>query len=311
MRTLFTLMGLLSYFMTTAQFCGFESPGIFSSDYIDTGDPSLPHSLANNSDEPFVNWPSNGNEMGFAARYEPYDTPDVGLTDGDEVGVTDALNQVSSYPEGNQGYVISDVDGNFILEFNPFITTWSNPTFSLSFYIAETGYEGNGTTNTSGSDRLRIYVRHLEENTEYDVLDTTGFDLPDLGIEGQWMQGIVELPGTTGSESTFQVIIEARNNSSSEAFYFDQLEFNTPLNVENPEHPIVGIYPNPAEEFILLTGIESASIPFLEFFDVLGKKVYSTSAKQGKINIGHLHSGLYFVRITEGKSTTLRKLIKR
>lgn len=311
MRTLFTLLGLLSYFMTFAQFCGFETPEVFASDYIDTGDPLIPHALINNANEPSVNWPTDENEIGFNARYEPYDNPDIGLTDGDAVGVTDTTNEVGEYPNGNQGYVISDVDGNFILEFDPVVIASSNPSFSLYFYIAETGYEGDGTNNASGSDRLRIYVRHLEENTEYDVLDTTGFDINDLGIEGQWMQGMVELPGSAGSEKTFQVVIEARNNSSSEAFYFDNLEFNQPLNLSDWEDRSLKLYPNPANDFIFLSAKQNKEPYSLEFFDVLGKCVFKTLESNGPVYIGHLSSGMYFVRISHDLEPTIQKLIIR
>ena len=297
--------------MTSAQFCGFETAEVFVSDYIDTGDASIPHGLINNANEPYVNWPTNGNEIGFNARYEPYDDPDIGLTDGDAVGVTENTSEFEEYPDGNQGYVISDVDGNFILEFDPVVITSSDPSFSLYFYIAETGYEGDGTNNASGSDRLRIYVRHLEENTEYDVLDTTGFDINDLGIEGQWLQGMVELPGSTGSEKTFQVVIEARNNSSSEAFYFDKLEFNQSLNLSDWKSKSLKLYPNPANEFIFLKGKHN-EIPYsMEFFDVLGKCVLTTVESNAPIYIGHLNSGMYFVRISQGSEKSIQKLIKR
>ena len=80
--------------------------------------------------------------------------------------------------------VLSDVDGNFILEFDPVIAT--SPTISIDYYVSETGYEGDGTSNTSGSDRLRIYLKDLGNNMEYDLLNTTGNDINDLGIEGSW-----------------------------------------------------------------------------------------------------------------------------
>ena len=66
----------------------FEEPGIFTIQYLDTGDATTAHDLASNADEPFVNYTSTGGEMGFNARYEPYDNPSDGLTDGDWVGVT-------------------------------------------------------------------------------------------------------------------------------------------------------------------------------------------------------------------------------
>ena len=73
--------------------------------------------------------------------------------------------------------------------------------------------------NESGSDRLRIYVKDLTNGTELDILDTTGSDINDLGIEGSWISGSAPvLPNTT-----VQLVIEARVNASSEEFFFDNV----------------------------------------------------------------------------------------
>ena len=201
------------------EFTSFEEPELFSGLYTDTGDQNVAHDLINNQDEPIVNYGTSGDELGFMARYVPYDTPGDGLTDGDEVGVND--NPPSGdhpYTDGSQGYQVSDVDGNFILEFEPIISYSTGPSLSIDYYIAETGYEGDGTVNESGSDRVRIYVRYIEEDEEYDILDTTGSNINDLGIEGQWITGNVELPAFIAEPLTFQFVIEVRCNSSSEAF---------------------------------------------------------------------------------------------
>lgn len=311
MRTLFTLLGLLSYFMTYAQTCGFETPEVFSSDYTDTGDANIPHELLDNPNEPFVNWPSNGTNLGFHARYEPYDDPDVGLTDGDAVGVTDATNVVGDYPEGTQGFVMSDIDGNFILEFDPVVNTSSNPVVSLHYFIAETGYEGDGTANATGSDRFRIYVRHLEENAEYDLLDTTGFDINDLGIEGQWTQVSVALPVYSGAAMSFQVVVEARNNSSSEAFYIDNLVFDMNLNSEEFREESLRLVPNPATDWVELHGLNSATPASIAVFDILGKKVAAYDAIDLRIPLQGLTSGMYFIEVRSSTKRSVLKLLKQ
>ncbi|NND64120.1 MAG: hypothetical protein HKN48_13090, partial [Flavobacteriaceae bacterium] len=191
------LVGVASFAQIAST--SFEEPAVFTVQYIDLLDPNMAHGLADNADEPFVNWTTTGGEMGFSARYEPYDTPDVGLTDGDFVGVTDFAATVTAYTDGLQGYQISDADGNFILEFDTVdLTGTSAPGMSIDYFIAETGYEGDGTVNESSSDRLRIYVKDLTNATEIDILDTTGSDINDLGIEGTWINGLASLlPNTT------------------------------------------------------------------------------------------------------------------
>ena len=66
----------------------------------------------------FIDFTSTGGEMGFDARYVPYDIPSNGLTDGDFVGVTEFTGDVTAYTDGTQGYGIGDADGNYILEFD-------------------------------------------------------------------------------------------------------------------------------------------------------------------------------------------------
>lgn len=301
---------LLSYFMTLAQYCSFEEPQIFGNDYTDTGDANVPHPLLSNANEPVVNWTTTGGEMGFSSRYEPYDNPDVGLTDGDEVGVTDATTTISNYPDGLKGFVISDVDGNYILEFDPIISYATGPQVSVSYFINETGYEGDGTQNSTGSDRLRIYVKHLEENTEYDLLDTTGSDINDLGIEGQWIEATVALPPFIDSPHTFQLVVEARCNSSAEAFYIDHIFFDLALDIPEKQNQVFGIYPNPVSDTVFLLGTTTSEPCHLSFYDVLGKKIKTLQTVSREISVRDLQSGIYFLKIQQGNSAEIKRFIK-
>ena len=84
----------------------FEEPGVFPGIwYIDTLDPATDHALLDNPGEPWVNYPAPGDELGFFSWY--YNTrDDVGLTDGDYVGVTDYVGDVGAYTDGLQGFEI-------------------------------------------------------------------------------------------------------------------------------------------------------------------------------------------------------------
>ena len=42
---------------------------------------------------------------------------------------------------------------------------------SFSFLLLKQAMKVDGTVNEAGSDRLRIYVRHLEEGTEHDIIN--------------------------------------------------------------------------------------------------------------------------------------------
>ena len=75
----------------------FEEPNVISGMYTDLGNPNESHDLLNYTDEPIVNFISTGGELGFHARYEPYDTPGEGLNDGDEVGLVQYCKHQEQY----------------------------------------------------------------------------------------------------------------------------------------------------------------------------------------------------------------------
>ena len=285
-------------------FTSFEEPPVFSAEYIDTGDPLIAHDLLNNQNEPFVNYTFIGDELGFSARYEPYNTPGDGLTDGDLVGVTEQAPSLP-FPDGEQGYEISDVDGNFILEFDPLMTT--SPTILIDYFINETGYEGDGTTNTSGSDRLRIYVKDLDSNIEYDLLDTTGSDINDLGIEGNWNTASLTIEDSPNIN--IQLIIEARTNSGAEAFYFDNILIEQLLNVENLEDDYFSIYPNPTQKGHVNIVPKTSSSKVIVVYDVLGKELIHKKVDDQKLDVSNLMSGIYFVKINHGTKSITKKLV--
>jgi hypothetical protein len=294
--------------MSQAQlaYTSFEEAPVFSNDYTDTGDATVPHDLINNTNEPLVDFTFVSQEMGFNARYEPYSSPGDGLTDGDLVGVTDLPPTATApFPEGQQGYEISDVDGNFILEFDPVITT--SPTISIDYYINETGYEGDGTSNTSGSDRLRIYIKDLGDNMEYDLLNTTGNDINDLGIEGGW--NTVSLTIENSPNINVQLIIEARTNSGSEAFFFDNILFEQLLSYQEFEGDYFTMYPNPTNKDYVNITSKTDGIKEVIVLNVLGQQVINTNLTSDRLDISELSSGIYIVEIGKGQATITKKLV--
>ncbi len=303
--TLWVVLFISTAAFSQIAFTDFEEPQDFTGTYTDSGDSSVPHDLVNNPDEPLVDFMPTGDEMGFSARYEPYDTPDVGLTDGDDVGVTGSEPSGFPFPSGEQGYEISDVDGNFILEFDPVMMGGGPGEAGIQYFISETGYEGDGTVNATGSDRLRIYVKDLTNSNEIDILDTTGSDINDLGIEGSWISGFaILLPNTN-----VQLVIEARNNAAVEGFFFDNIYFEGVLNASNFEKNNFSLYPNPASNGFVTIASENRENKEISIFDISGKQILNTSLEGELLNISKLKSGVYIVKIVQGGIITNKKLI--
>lgn len=312
-------MGAVSF----AQIAGtsFEEPEAFPGKYTDTGDPNIAHDLINNSGEPLVDFTATGTELGFDASYVPYDTPDVGLTDGDFVGVTDFTpSPTVLFTDGDKGYQMNDIDGNMIVEFDEVdLTSVSNATISLDFLLsinsnnpANGNYEGDGTTNESGSDRLRIYVRDITNSAEIDLFNSTGSDLDDF-VPFDSGSGEYQLQWQTVSESlptsVVQLVIEGRSNASAESFWFDNIVFDGTFGVNDRAADLFSLYPNPTSKGYVNITSKVAGAKNVAIFDVLGKQVVNTVLTGDRLDISKLNSGVYIVKIEQGKTSTTKKLV--
>ena len=285
----------------------FEEPEAIGGQYTDLGDPAIAHDLINNDGEPIINYTSIGGELGFSASYVPYDTPGVGLTDGDFVGVTTfAPTGNDPFPDGEKGYEISDVDGNFILEFDEVeFLDWPGHVY-LNYFIADEGFEGDGTENESGSDRIRIYVKDLTNNTEIDILNSTGSDINDLELQGTWQDGEMDLD----SNAIYQLVIEVRCNSANEAFFFDNIHFEGILGLDENNKELFSLYPNPAYDYLTITSKLNGEKNIV-VYTILGKQVINKTIANERLDISMLPSGVYIVKVTqEGNSSTKKMVIK-
>ena len=96
-----------------------------------------------------------------------------------------------------------------------------------------------------------------------------------------------------------------------------EISLHATLNLGINETDISGIniYPNPTTgEFIIELQVTSDKLQ-VEIFDVFGKKLSShhliTSSSNHKINISHLHTGIYFVKITTDSGySVIKKILK-
>ena len=170
----------------------FEDESWLGGKYYDTGDAASDHQLMNNAGEAAVN------VDGLSAWYTAFDPPGVGLTDGDYVGVTNYTGGgVGSYPDGNQGYQMSDTDGIMSLISDEYAGATN---VSLSIFIADTGYES--------ADSVTITMGGVE------LFNTSGDDL-EL-VSGTWIEINAAVSG--GS-----LDISFASNSGSEALYIDAI----------------------------------------------------------------------------------------
>jgi len=285
----------------------FEQQPIYNSLYFDLEDPNLAHPLINNSDQPILNVAPDANHLGYSAYYTPYDDPSTGLSDGDQVGITDDTATVGTFYEGTQGYVLSDIDGNFTLNFTEVpLQQWTQAMVSCSLFIKESIYEGDGTQNTASSDRIAIYVSNPDKGAKIDLLDTTGHDIDALDIEGRWLNLSAQIPGFDRA----QLVIEARNNASNEAFYIDDIRFEGQLSVSDFSETQSVAIPNPMEHnFSLLR--RPARLKEIYIQNIFGRIVWRGVTRQNTWEVTELNSGLYFLNIAQDHKTWTQKIIKK
>lgn len=321
MKKITLLAALFVGAVSFAQVAGtsFEEPEAISGKYFDLGDPNTAHPLVNNPGEPILNYVSTGNELGFSAFYVPYDTPDVGLTDGDFVGVTSFTPSATVlYTDGSQGYQMNDLDGNMIVEFDQVdLTGVVNPSVSVDFLLSindnplNGNYEGDGTINESSSDRLRIYVKDMTNNTEIDLFNSTGTDLDEfVPMSGgeyqlQWQTANATLLPNT----VVKLVLEGRTNASAENFWFDNIVFDGVVGINDQVSGQFSIYPNPASKGYVNISSKLSGAKNISVYDVLGKQVLKSTLNGDRLDISALNSGIYLIKIEQGKASTTKKLI--
>lgn len=215
---LFLILGVIlilsfSYSQSIISYTSFEEPGL-GGQYTDTGDAGTDHPLVNNAGEAIVNYDpgTTGSELGFSSFYTNT-LNDVGLTDGDYLGVTDYQAAAGvPYPDGDQGFQLSDCDGLVTVTLDTVdLSSASDPSISCYYFIKADGYEA--------ADYVRIWA--IADGTEIDLLNTNGSDIDDLGIEGAWTYLSQTLTGY--SEAVFK--FELQSNSANEQLFLDYIVF--------------------------------------------------------------------------------------
>jgi hypothetical protein len=98
-------------------------------------------------------------------------------------------------------------------------------------------------------------------------------------------------------------------------FFFTQVGFSqNNVNTTNTIQPNIedlSIYPNPVSNgktFIYITSKRNLT-KRIEFYDVLGKQIFTTVITGKELNISNLSKGVYILKITENNISETRKLV--
>jgi hypothetical protein len=84
------------------------------------------------------------------------------------------------------------------------------------------------------------------------------------------------------------------------------------ISVEKHNLSSLSIFPNPATDFITISGIEASSPVFISILNIQGGLIENTMTLSSEpVNISHLSPGLYFLKINSPGSVHIEKFIKR
>jgi hypothetical protein len=74
--------------------------------------------------------------------------------------------------------------------------------------------------------------------------------------------------------------------------------------------PEINIFPIPTSEILRVGNLVSQNANY-KIFDSSGKVIQTDTISQNEINISSLGTGIYFIKISEGSTTTIKKFIKK
>lgn len=96
--------------------------------------------------------------------------------------------------------------------------------------------------------------------------------------------------------------------STCAVYSFDDIDCNA-VGIEEQIDELINIYPNPAEDFIIIEGIENIS--YIKVFSSDGKNVRTINTDIDRIELGNYPSGIYFFQFFVDEKYFTKKILIR
>jgi len=189
---------------------------------------------------------------------------------------------------------------------------WHDNTTAQTFSAAEAGMVSVTVTTSDGcvdSDEAEVLV--LEAPDAPFIESGNGIDL-SAEAEGdlQWFLNGEEIPGATDNEWTalengsYTLVVTNDEGCSSESEPYQVVS----VGIHTHKAPAVQIWPNPASDMVQVSG--TTVWERAEAIDLSGKTFPLSIAPQGQINVVHLSSGSYVLRLTSAHEVAVARMLK-
>lgn len=217
----------------------------------------------------------------------------------------------TAFSIGNKAYIVSGYTGDTggsllkdVWEYNPVGDSWTQmadmPGFARAgasgFSIKHLGFIALGDTNSY------YYLRDVWQFNSITNIWTRKTDFPIPRNE--------TISFTIGNKAYIGLGMHLYNPSDLWEYTPDSLEFVA-------DTIPIGIFPNPATDYITISTKSKSSSAAITITNVQGKKIFSNkfSATNGQIagtiNISNFSKGIYFVEVSDGENKTIKKFVKQ
>jgi predicted alpha/beta superfamily hydrolase len=173
--------------------------------------------------------------------------------------------------------------------------------FSPAYWFSDQSYHHVAVTPKEESMKIYTIVGALESNT----LKNGVFQMEDSLIEAGF--GDEELRQVVHADGQHSEWYWAREFSEAYLWLFGDLGLSSIDAISNPSFEV---FPNPAADFIRITGWEQLKNPNVRITSIDGKLMRTISSDISQLNIQHLLPGVYVIELVdEGERAFQSKLV--
>ncbi|MCO5267484.1 MAG: T9SS type A sorting domain-containing protein [Brumimicrobium sp.] len=159
----------------------------------------------------------------------------------------------------------------------------------------------------SGMNTLNLTVNNLPWNSaEYYIYR---YELTEQSYIDGIKYNLTYSNSGTGNNVSNSFSYSAVSNSGRLVVW--EISANPILNIEIPQKEIVKIYPNPAKDFLTISNLKNDDLD-VEITNNLGQTILNTkiNSNQYKVDIRNLKKGVYFLKLKQGDTIQISKIIK-